>query len=178
MTDETTTTEQIKELTFYGEEITQLQESLESYLWLVASTYAHSVFNLAQGKNILAWTGPVELHGKEREKLKNEVRDIEKNLLILETGIPKIRQLVEKTNAALGIEKSYDSLEQILNRDNFAQDLTDPRKTQSDDWDLPTLDEDATTTDEPGLWEEHDDNTSNEQEPEISEDTEVLHEDR
>jgi len=155
------TTEQIKELTFYGEEITQLQESLESYLWLVASTYAHSVFNLAQGKNILAWTGPVELHGKEREQVKNEVREIEKNLLVLETGIPKIRQLVEKTNAALGIEKSYDSLEQILNKDN-----------------LPILDEDATTDNEPRLWEEHDDNTSDEQEPEVSEDTEVLHEDR
>lgn len=136
--------ETVKSITYNGDELTSLQESLESYLGILTFNYMNWLIASTQGKQML----PTVEDEEKKKQIEDEIKKIKDDLVVLDIAIPRVKTLLLKLNEVLEIDKTYDTAEEILTRN----------------W----INLDETTTDE-WAWEVQADTTDNEQQTEVSE---------
>lgn len=136
--------EVVKSITYNGDELTSLQESLESYLGILTFNYMNWLIASTQGKQML----PTIEDEEKKKQIEDEVKKIKDDLVVLDIAIPRVKTLLLKLNEVLGIDKTYDTAEDILTRN----------------W----INLDETTTVE-WAWEVQANTTDNEQQTEVSE---------
>lgn len=136
--------ETVKSITYNGDELTSLQESLESYLGILTFNYMNWLIASTQGKQMLP-----TIEDKEKKKqIEDEIKKIKDDLVVLDIAIPRVKTLLLKLNEVLGIDKTYDTAEEILTRNWINLDETD-----TVEW----------------AWEVQANTTDNEQQTEVSE---------
>ena len=136
--------ETVKSITYNGDELTSLQESLESYLGILTFNYMNWLIASTQGKQML----PSIEDDKKKLEVEEEIKKIKDDLVVLDMAIPKVKWLLIKLNEVLWIDKTYDTAEDILKRNNIEFD-----EAVTDEW----------------TWEVQDDASDNKPEAEVSE---------
>lgn len=122
MTEQTT----VKSITYNGDELTSLQESLESYLGILTFNYMNWLIASTQGKQML----PTVEDEEKKKQIEEEIKKIKDDLVVLDMAIPKVKWLLIKLNEVLWIDKTYDTAEEILKRNNITID----DETATDEW--------------------------------------------
>ena len=122
MTEQTT----VKSITYNGDELTSLQESLESYLGILTFNYMNWLIASTQGKQML----PTVEDEEKKKQIEDEIKKIKDDLVVLDMAIPKVKWLLIKLNEVLWIDKTYDTAEEILKRNNITID----DETATDEW--------------------------------------------
>ena len=122
MTEQTT----VKSITYNGDELTSLQESLESYLGILTFNYMNWLIASTQGKQML----PTVEDEEKKKQIEDEIKKIKDDLVVLDMAIPKVKWLLLKLNEVLWIDKTYDTAEEILKRNNITID----DETATDEW--------------------------------------------
>ena len=140
---ETINQEVVKSITYNWDELTSLQESLESYLGILTFNYMNWLMAVSQGKQMLP-----TLEDEQKLQIEQEMKKVKDDLLVLDMAIPKVKGLLIKLNEVLGIDKTYETAEEILTK-NWVK-----------------LDEETTVE---WAWEVQADTTDNEQQTEVSE---------
>ena len=135
--------ETVKSITYNGDELTSLQESLESYLGILTFNYMNWLIASTQGKQML----PTVEDEEKKKQIEEEIKKIKDDLVVLDMAIPKVKGLLIKLNEVLGIDKTYDTAEEILKRNNIEYE------TDTVEW----------------TWEVQDDTADNKPEAEVSE---------
>lgn len=140
MTEQTT----VKSITYNGDELTSLQESLESYLGILTFNYMNWLIASTQGKQML----PTVEDEEKKKQIEDEIKKIKDDLVVLDIAIPRVKTLLLKLNEVLEIDKTYDTAEEILTRN-----WINLNETTTVEW----------------AWEVQADTTDNEQQTEVSE---------
>lgn len=154
--------EVVKSITYNGDELTSLQESLESYLGILTFNYMNWLIASTQGKQILP-----TIEDKEKKKqIEDEMKKIKDDLVVLDIAIPRVKTLLLKLNEVLGIDKTYDTAEEILKRNNITIDEGD-RDGEDILSERITIDDETDTVE--WAWEVQANTTDNEQQTEVSE---------
>jgi hypothetical protein len=104
--------ETVKSITYNGDELTSLQESLESYLGILTFNYMNGLIASTQGKQMLPTVEDVE----KKKQIEDEIKKIKDDLVVLDIAIPRVKTLLLKLNEVLEIDKTYDTAEEILTR--------------------------------------------------------------
>ena len=118
--------ETVKSITYNGDELTSLQESLESYLGILTFNYMNGLIASTQGKQML----PTIEEEEKKKQIEDEIKKIKDDLVVLDMAIPKVKWLLIKLNEVLWIDKTYDTAEEILKRNNITID----DETVTDEW--------------------------------------------
>lgn len=137
--------ETVKSITYNGDELTSLQESLESYLGILTFNYMNGLIASTQGKQML----PTVEDEEKKKQIEDEIKKIKDDLVVLDMAIPKVKGLLIKLNEVLWIDKTYDTAEEILKRNNIPYE----DETNTVEW----------------TWEVQDDTADNKPEAEVSE---------
>lgn len=143
ITQKMTEQEVVKSITYNGDELTSLQESLESYLGILTFNYMNWLIASTQWKQML----PTIEDDKKKLEVEEEIKKIKDDLVVLDMAIPKVKGLLIKLNEVLWIDKTYDTAEEILKRNNIEYE------TDTVEW----------------TWEIQDDTADNKPEAEVSE---------
>lgn len=118
--------ETVKSITYNGDELTSLQESLESYLGILTFNYMNGLIASTQGKQML----PTVEDEEKKKQIEDEIKKIKDDLVVLDIAIPRVKTLLLKLNEVLEIDKTYDTAEEILKRNNI--EFED--ETATDEW--------------------------------------------
>lgn len=118
ITHKMTEQETVKSITYNGDELTSLQESLESYLGILTFNYMNWLIASTQGKQML----PTMEDEEKKKQIEDEIKKIKDDLVVLDIAIPRVKTLLLKLNEVLEIDKTYDTAEEILKRNNITID--------------------------------------------------------
>lgn len=111
----------VKSITYNWDELTSLQESLESYLGILTFNYMNGLIASTQGKQML----PTIEDEEKKKQIEEEIKKIKDDLVVLDIAIPRVKTLLLKLNDVLGIDKTYDTAEEILKRNNIEYETTE-----------------------------------------------------
>lgn len=103
--------EVVKSITYNGDELTSLQESLESYLGILTFNYMNWLMAVSQSKQMKD-----TLDDEQKKQLDAEVKKVKDDLIVLDMAIPRVKGLLLKLNEVLGIDKQYETAEEILTK--------------------------------------------------------------
>jgi hypothetical protein len=118
--------ETVKSITYNGDELTSLQESLESYLGILTFNYMNGLIASTQGKQML----PTVEDEEKKKQIEDEIKKIKDDLVVLDIAIPRVKTLLLKLNEVLEIDKTYDTAEEILKRNNIDIDKDETTETE------------------------------------------------